>query len=400
MLIQFPAYYLSPVKSKRATKGEVLPVEARDLSKKEDPMTYVGIDLHANNIVNVAINGNGKIVREAKLPTATRLLEDFFSDLEATHPIVECTSSWYWLSDWCRANGVELTLAHSKMVKAISYAKVKTDKVDAKTLAELLRADLIPEAYQIKHDRRELRELTRGRLRLIQWRGKLQSTLWNQVIKYNVQISGTQWRYPDKLGNWLQPQLPPAANLQAQLMLEQITQLQGHIHRLEEEIEQQTTFDEAAERLMAVPGLGKVGAWTILAEIGDIARFPSAKQFTSYCRLVPGAKDSGGSRRHKSGNKDGNRYLRAAFGQAAVSAYTHYKVVKKFYRKIKRRSGRPVARAVVAKELAKGVWHMLTKNEEYKGFSRRDPFGKGSAREGCFPNLLAPAYKPVRLRGA
>jgi len=180
-----------------------------------------------------------------------------------------------------------------------------------------MRADLIPEAYQIKHNRRELRELTRGRLRLVQWRGKLQSTLWNQAINYNVQIGGSQWRYLDKLGNWLQPQLPPAANLQAQLMLEQISQLQSHIHRLEEEIERQVSFEEAAERLMTVPGLGKVGAWTILAEIGDIARFPSAKQFTSYCRLTGGAKDSGGSRRHKSGNKDGNKYLRAAFGQTS-----------------------------------------------------------------------------------
>ncbi|WP_445666365.1 IS110 family transposase [Fodinibius sp. AD559] len=339
-------------------------------------------------MVNVAINGNGKVVREAKLPTATRSLEDFFNDLEApVQTVVECTSSWYWLSDWCRDNDIELTLAHSKMVKAISYAKVKTDKVDAKTLAELLKADLIPEAYQIKHDRRELRELTRGRLRLIQWRGKLQSTLWNQAIKYNVQISGSQWRELEKLGQWLQPQLPPAANLQIQLMLEQISQLQKHIHRLEEEIEQQVPFEEAAERLMAVPGLGKVGAWTILAEIGDITRFPSARQFTSYCRLVPGAKDSGGSHRHKSGNKDGNRYLRAAFRQAAVSAYTHYKVVKKFYRKIKRRSGRPVARAVVAKELAKGVWHMLTKNEEYKGFKGQPV---RAASQTCWPQPISP----------
>src|SRR5699024_5718271 len=90
----------------------------------------------------------------------------------------------------------------------------------------------------------------------------------------------------------------------------------------------------------------------------------------SYCRLAGGAKDSGGSHRYKSGNKDGNPEFsgRAAFGQAAASAYTHYKVVKKNYRKIKRRSSRPVARAVVGKELAKGVWHMLTKDEEYKGF--------------------------------
>ncbi|WP_138429601.1 IS110 family transposase [Fodinibius saliphilus] len=332
-------------------------------------MTYVGIDLHANNMVNVALNGNGKVIREAKLPTSRRSLEDFFGDFEGpVRAVVECTSNWYWLSDWCRANGVELTLVHAKMVKAISYAKVKTDTVDAKTLAELLRADLIPEAYQVQHDRRELRELTRGRLRLIQWRGKLQSALWGQAIKYNVQIGGTQWRYLDKLGDWLGPQLPPAANLQAQLLIEQISQVQSHIHRIEEEIEKQVPFEASAERLMAVPGLGKVGAWTILAEIGDITRFPSAKQFVSYCRLVPGSKNSGGKSRHKSGNKDGNKYLRAAFGQAAVSAYTHYKVVKKFYHKIKRRSGRPVARAVVAKELAKGVWYMLTRNEEYKGF--------------------------------
>jgi transposase len=351
-------------------------------------MTYVGIDLHSNNMVNVAINGNGEVVQEAKLPTSTRSLEDFFGTFDGPiKAVVECTSNWYWLSDWCRAHNIDLTLAHSKMVKAISYAKVKTDKVDAKTLAELLRADLIPEAYQIKHDRRELRELTRGRLRLIQWRGKLQSTLWNQAIKYNVGISGSQWRELEKLQQWLQPQLPPAANLQAQLLCKQISQLQGHIHRIEQEIEKQVPFEQSAERLMAVPGLGKVGAWTIIAEIGDISRFPSAKQFTSYCRLVPGAKDSGGSHRHKSGNKDGNTYLRAAFGQAAVSAYTHYKVVKKFYRKIKRRSGRPVARAVVAKELAKGVWHMLTKDEEYKGFKGQ---AVRAASQTCWPQPISP----------
>ena len=102
-------------------------------------MTYCGIDLHTNNMVNVAINSNGEVIREAKLPTSRRSLEDFFGTFEGpVKAVVECTSNWYWLSDWCRANGVELTLAHAKMVKAISYAKVKTDKVDAKTLVELL----------------------------------------------------------------------------------------------------------------------------------------------------------------------------------------------------------------------------------------------------------------------
>jgi transposase len=293
-------------------------------------------------MVIVAINDKNKVVREAKLPSSKRALDDFFSTFgEPVQAVVECTSFWYWLSDWCRDNNIQLTLAHSKMVKAISYAKVKTDKVDAKTLAELLRADLIPEAYQAKPARRELRELTRGRLRMIQWRGKLQSTLWGLAAKYNVNIHDYGWRQLAELQQSLQPQLPPAANLQAQLMLEQIRQLQTHIHQIEQEVERQATFDEPAQRLQAMPGMGKVGAWTIIAEIGDIKRFPSAKQFVSYCRLVPGASDSGGFHRHKSGNKDGNKYLRAAFGHAAISGYTHYKVVKKFYRKIKRRSGRP-----------------------------------------------------------
>src|SRR5699024_12565376 len=79
-------------------------------------MNYVGIGLHSNIMVNVAFNGNGKVVSEAKLSSATRSLEDFFNGLEEPiRAVVECTNNWYWLSDWCRTNGVDLTLAHAKM---------------------------------------------------------------------------------------------------------------------------------------------------------------------------------------------------------------------------------------------------------------------------------------------
>jgi len=363
-------------------------------------MIHVGIDLHTRNMVNVAINDNAEQIKQAKLPTSRKALYDFFRDFdEPVQAVVECTSSWYWLSDWCRANGVPLTLAHAKMVKAISYAKVKTDKVDARTLAELLRAGLIPEAYQVGPERRALRELTRGRLRMIQRPGKLQSRLWSQAAKYNVHIDRNQWRYPDELVQWLQSQLPEVATVEAELLVDQILQLQSHIHRLEQMIERREAFSGDLELIKPIPGIGLVNGWSILAEIGDIGRFPSDKQFVSYSRLVPGSSDSGGARRHKSGSKDGNKYLRVAFGQAAICAYTHYKPVKQFYRKIKRRSGRHVARAVVAKELAKIVWHVLSKQEPYKGFSRRDPLGKRAAHAGDLSSILAPADKPVRLTG-
>jgi hypothetical protein len=79
-------------------------------------MIHVGIDLHATNMVFVAINSNGEVVREAKLPTSPARLEEFFSSFtEPVQAVVECTSFWYWLSDWCRDNNIQLTLAHSKM---------------------------------------------------------------------------------------------------------------------------------------------------------------------------------------------------------------------------------------------------------------------------------------------
>lgn len=334
-------------------------------------MIHVGIDLHFTNMVNSAINDNGEQIWAGKLPSRRQSLETFFDQFnEPVQAVVECTSFWYWVADWCQQNHIPLKLAHAKMLKAISYAKVKTDKVDARTLAELLRAGLIPEAHMQMGGQRDLRELTRARLRMVHRRERLQSSLWNLAAKYNVNIHDVEsaWRYPDQLGKWLQPRLPQVSWLEAELLLEQILQLQRHIRRVEQTIEGQAEFTCELERLLAVPGIGLVSGWTILAEVGDILRFPTHKKFVSYCRLVPGSKNSNRTRRHKSGNKDGNKYLRMAFGQAAISAYSQYGPVKRFYNKIKRRSGKKIARTVVAKELAKIVWHMLTRDQEYKGF--------------------------------
>jgi transposase len=320
----------------------------------------------------VAINDNGKLLAEEKLVNTPVNLERFFGKFsQPIQAVVECTSYWYWVADWCDTHKIQLILAHAKMLKAISYAKVKTDSVDARTLADLLRVGLIPEAHQCRKDQRDLRELTRGRLRMIERRSSLQSSLWQLAAKYNVLVQDVGWRYLDRLCEFLQQQLPEVSWMEAQLLLDQIRLSQGHIIALEQAIEDQTGFQRDVERLKVLPGFGLVCAWTVIAEIGDITRFPSAKQFVSYCRLVPGSKDSGGKHRHRSRNKDGNRYLRIAFNQAAIIAYRDYPVIKEFYKKITRRSGKHVARTVVGKELAKIVWHMLSKDEEYKGFKGR-----------------------------
>ncbi|MDZ7693206.1 MAG: transposase [Balneolaceae bacterium] len=102
-------------------------------------MTHIAIDLHSRNMTLVAINDNAKLLAEEKVTNTPANLSAFFDRFSGPiQAVVECTSYWYWVADWCTEHEVPLTLAHAKMLKAISYAKVKTDSVDARTLAELL----------------------------------------------------------------------------------------------------------------------------------------------------------------------------------------------------------------------------------------------------------------------
>lgn len=140
--------------------------------------------------------------------------------------------------------------------------------------------------------------------------------------------------------------------------------------------------------LMSIPGLGEITGAIIAMETGDIHRFADAKHYCSYCRLVPGSKDSGGKHAHRSGSKDGNKYLKYAFTETAIKAMMYYPEIKQFAVRLEERSTKAIARTVVAKELAKIVYYVLTRHQEFKTF-------KGITIEKLrdWPR----ARKPVRL---
>ena len=356
-------------------------------------MIYLGIDLHTRNMVICAVSSNGKKLGEWKISNCTKHLDNLISEFNLpVRAVVEATSSWYWLADWAESRNVDLILAHAKMLKAIAYAKVKTDSVDAHTLAKLLAADLIPKAHMVMGEQRELRELLRARLRMVWRRCKVQNSIYNLFFKYNVPIPKFPFRNLIKLEEHLSRHLPPAAGFEVVLQIQQLRLLESQVHQIEKKIDVRKADHPMLEAISQIPGVGKVSGWSILAEIGDIHRFESDKNFASYCRLVPGSSDSGGKRRHKSRNKDGNKYLKVAFSQAAIGAITFYPPVRAWYNKVRRRSGKHVARTVVAKELSRIVYHMLTKNEPYKGFK-----GKSTPKDTFlnWPHSIS----PYSLRG-
>ncbi|PAP75084.1 IS110 family transposase [Rubrivirga marina] len=337
-------------------------------------MTYfTGLDLHKRSVTATTLDAEGAVVATAKVPCRAPALRAYFAQIPGDHAAtVECTTGWYWVKD-AISSEVHLHLAHAKGVKAIAAAKVKTDAADAKMLAHLLRTDLLPEAHMISDEMRPLRDVLRTRLRLVERRVAAQNSIARLLEKHNVRDVADL----DALGQ-----------LQAQCHIEQAESLHAQIKRLEKALHPHLVPDDDVQRLLRVPGIGKAGAFTVRLEVDDIARFPTERQFFSYCRLVPGADNSGERARHKR-SRDGNRYLKLAFSHAAVRALQYYPEVRAWYGTKKRKKPEAVARALVAKEMARIVYHVLRKQEDFNGRFKGRPLSR--AKKEQWPLLPSPA---------
>jgi transposase len=316
-------------------------------------MWYSGIDEHKPYCVITTYGSTGPRVKQARVASTALGLQQYFAEFPGPHQaVVESTGGWYWLADTLAAVGVELILAHATRLKAIAAAKVKTDQVDSDILALLLRADLIPVAHMIAPAQRGPRDLMRTRLRLVEKSVSAQNSIDRLLEKFNVPDVG----HLDELY-----QLHAACHTaQIQLLEEQIATLERALHPY-------LLPNDDVQRLLWIPGLGKVNTFTIYTEIDGIARFPSARQFFSYCRLVPGADNSGARTRHRSGCKAGNRYLKLAFSHAGIRAVQYNPEIRAFFKAKARKKPIRIARTLVALELARIVYEVLRKQEDFNG---------------------------------
>ena len=336
-------------------------------------MLYSGIDLHKHSLVIHTVAEDGSVVREAEFATARPAVTSYFATLPGPHrAVVECLGSWYWVRDLVVPEGIDLRLGHAKYLKAISYAKVKTDRVDARTLAQLLRVGLVPEAHMISPELREVRDLLRARLKLVTRATRARHAIGGLFTQYNVRAAS---------------ELPALVQLQVQMLEAEHALLAAQVKRCERELRRRLLPQADVQRLVWIPGVGAIIAYTFVLEIDDIHRFPTARHFHSYCRLVPGADNSGGKTRHKR-SRDGNRYLKLAFHHAAVRAIQYVPEIKQEYQRWRRRKGKGIARALVAKELATIVYAVLKKGEAFNGTFK----GHGLARtkRSQWPRLASP----------
>ena len=338
-------------------------------------MYYSGIDQHKRNSFITTYDSKGTVVKQMRVSNDPLLIQNYFAQFPGPHKaVVESTGSWYWLADLLQQHDVELTLAHATRLKAISAAKVKTDKVDSNIMALLLRADLIPEAHMISSDKRGPRDIMRTRLRLISKCAGCKNSIERLLEKFNVTTI---------------TELDDLYQLQARAHEDQIALMEQQIHKIECTLHPSLIPNEDIQRLLWIPGIGKVNAFTIYTEIDDIERFPSVNQFFSYCRLVPGADNSAGKNRHRSGSKAGNCYLKLAFSHAGVRAVQYYPEIKAFYKAKLRRKPERIARTLVSLEIARIVYQVLKTRKDFNGRFKNQQLSR--TKQSQWPRLASPA---------
>jgi len=354
-------------------------------------MLHSGIDLHRRSIVICTVNDQGTIVCRAKIKADTDAVVAYCRQWTEPHrAVVECTSNWYWLCDLLRSEGITTVLAHAKYLKAISYAKVKTDAIDAHTLAQLLRMGYIPEAHQLSQEYRPLRDLLRQRMVMEHKRTILMQHAGSILAKFNLidlPVKATQTAFADFVASC---GLPEEYRITVLMYHYQCLQVTAHERSLEHYFKTKLRPTTTLQLLVSIPGIGDITGAIIAMETGDIHRFADAKHYCSYCRLAPGARNSAGKHHLRSGSKDGNQYLKYAFTEAAIKAMMYYPEIRYFADRLQRRTNSTIARTVVAKELAKIVYYVLSRQQpctSFKGILVRKRYD--------WPR----SCKPVRLTG-
>jgi transposase len=243
--------------------------------------------------------------------------------------------------------------------------KSKNDRIDSEKLAHLLRSNLIPPAFVYPKEMRPLRALLRQRAFFVWSRTDHLARLQAHQLAHNRPTLPARNCY-DR-GPWEEALLcreeHPASQFALTNELAIVRHFDDHITAIETQLQRFTRKIACRDYtlLQTVPGIGQNLGATILYEIGDIERFPSVKDFLSYCRLVKGTVASAGKIKGLRGAKLGNPYLRWAFGEAAVIAKRDHHLIRPLSQRLEAKMGgnKFKANTVLAIKLARAVYFML-----------------------------------------
>ena len=323
---------------------------------------YVGIDVHRKRSQVAVIDQSGEVLANRNVPNGVEPILKVIGGLPPGTPAAfEAAFGTGWLVELLKDYGFDPHLVHPLRCKAIASARLKNDKVDAAILGQLLRADLLPEAWIAPPAVRQLRALLRHRAQLVRLRTLLRNRIHAVLADYGHDRPSGCWSGPGRA--WMASlQLPAVSREVVDDDLALIDALETVIGRLDWEIHQRARSDPRVKVLTQLPGVGPFTALVILAEVGDISRFGSARKLASWAGLTPTVRGSDRVAHYGHISKQGSVWLRWVLCEAAQTAKRSPQFAAG-YQAIATRRGKKIATTAVARKLLTRAWHLLTDAE-------------------------------------
>jgi transposase len=327
----------------------------------------IGLDVH-RDFCEIAVAEDGRVRSAGRIATRVEALETLARSLAAGDVVaLEATTGTDKIVSVLERHGVRVIVANTRKLKAISEAKAKTDRLDARTLARLLISGLLDEVWTPDERTRMLRRLTNRRERVVRARTRAKNEVHGVLARNLCERPPVTDAFGKAGREWLaELELPVDERLTLDGCLRQVDFLDGEIAALDREIARQALAWPEVLRLMTVPGVNVQTAAAFMAAVGDIRRFSSARKLVSYLGLDPRVRQSGNSpARHGRISKTGASEARHMLGEVAWKVMMTPGPLRAFFERVRARRGPQIAATATARKLVCLFWCLLTRQEDY-----------------------------------
>lgn len=323
---------------------------------------YSAFDLHSNNSYLGVIDEAGKRIAKKKMANDPQLILSALSPYqsELAGVVIESTYNWYWLADLLMEHGYKVHLANPSAIQKYSGLKHANDVHDAFWLAEMLRLNILPVGYIYPKEERPVRDLLRKRGHLVRLRTSLIISLQNIITRncgIKVNVNDVKALREDHISPLLGDNEDLA--LAGSVSKETIDFLTRKIKDIERVVEQKIDDVGPYQKLLTMPGVGKILGLTIQLETGPISRFSKVGNYVSYCRKVSSKWTSNGKSKGNGNKKNGNKYLAWAFSEAAELARRYDDGARAYYNRKMQRTNFMVAHSALAHKLARAAYYIM-----------------------------------------
>jgi transposase len=327
----------------------------------------IGLDVH-REFAQVAVWEDGRVRHVGRIGTTPEELRLFADSLAPSDEVaIEATCNTHAIARLLEPRVARVVVSNPQKTRAIAEAKVKTDKVDAEVLAQLLAADYLPAVWLPDDETHALRRQVARRAHIVRQRTRLKNQVQSILHRNLVPRCPAADLFGRKGRTWLAEQELPADERRAvEALLRQLDFHGEELRLIDTELGRAALGRDEVKRLMTIPGVDATVALSIVAAVGDFARFSSPQKLVSYLGLNPRVRQSGGQpASHGRITKQGRAHARGMLVEAAWVAVKIPGPLRAFFQRVATRRGMQIAVVATARKLAVLCWHLVTRGEDY-----------------------------------